>query len=153
VRTPGLLLGIGLGAFLDGIVFHQILQWHHVTSDARERQASPTVEVLGGRVDPHVLADGIFHAAAWVVVAVGIHALWRTRDAARSGRSLLGWMVAGFGAFNVVEGTLNHVLLGVHHVREDTLHTSTYDLTFLVASAALCAVGLALARTPPLHAR
>jgi uncharacterized membrane protein len=27
---PGLLLGLGLGGFIDGIVMHQILQWHHL---------------------------------------------------------------------------------------------------------------------------
>ena len=27
-----MLLGIGLGGFVDGIVFHQILQWHHFFS-------------------------------------------------------------------------------------------------------------------------
>jgi hypothetical protein len=29
-RLPGLFLGIGLGGFVDGIVLHQILQWHHM---------------------------------------------------------------------------------------------------------------------------
>jgi uncharacterized membrane protein len=29
-RAPGILLGIGLGGFVDGIVLHQILQWHHM---------------------------------------------------------------------------------------------------------------------------
>jgi hypothetical protein len=31
-RAPGILLGIGLGGFVDGIVLHQILQWHHLLS-------------------------------------------------------------------------------------------------------------------------
>ena len=30
--APGILLGIGLGGFVDGIVLHQILQWHHMLS-------------------------------------------------------------------------------------------------------------------------
>jgi uncharacterized membrane protein len=29
-RAPGILLGIGLGGFVDGILLHQILQWHHM---------------------------------------------------------------------------------------------------------------------------
>jgi uncharacterized membrane protein len=29
-RTPALLLGLGLGGFIDGIVLHQVLQWHHM---------------------------------------------------------------------------------------------------------------------------
>jgi uncharacterized membrane protein len=31
-KASGLLFGIGLGGFLDGIVLHQILQWHHMLS-------------------------------------------------------------------------------------------------------------------------
>ncbi len=27
---PGLLVGLGLGGFFDGIVLHQLLQWHHM---------------------------------------------------------------------------------------------------------------------------
>jgi len=26
--AAGLLFGIGLGGFLDGIILHQVLQWH-----------------------------------------------------------------------------------------------------------------------------
>jgi uncharacterized membrane protein len=35
-RAPGLLLGIGLGGFVDGIVAHQILQWHHMLTGTSE---------------------------------------------------------------------------------------------------------------------
>ena len=28
--SPGVVLGIGLGGFVDGIVLHQILRWHHM---------------------------------------------------------------------------------------------------------------------------
>jgi uncharacterized membrane protein len=34
-RTPSFLLGVGLGVFLDGIVLHQVLQWHHMLWRAR----------------------------------------------------------------------------------------------------------------------
>lgn len=30
--SAGILLGLGLGAFFDGIAFHQLLQWHHMLS-------------------------------------------------------------------------------------------------------------------------
>ncbi|MCK1539441.1 DUF2243 domain-containing protein, partial [Bradyrhizobium sp. 176] len=30
--SAGVLLGLGLGGFFDGIVFHQLLQWHHMLS-------------------------------------------------------------------------------------------------------------------------
>jgi hypothetical protein len=32
--SAGILLGLGLGGFFDGIVLHQILQWHHMATSA-----------------------------------------------------------------------------------------------------------------------
>jgi uncharacterized membrane protein len=32
--APALLLGIGLGGFVDGIVLHQIRQWYHMLNAA-----------------------------------------------------------------------------------------------------------------------
>ena len=32
--AAGILFGLGLGGFFDGIVLHQILQWHHMLTDA-----------------------------------------------------------------------------------------------------------------------
>jgi len=31
-KASGLLYGLGFGGFIDGIVLHQILQWHHMVS-------------------------------------------------------------------------------------------------------------------------
>ena len=33
--SAGILLGTGLGGFVDGIVLHQILQWHNMLSSIR----------------------------------------------------------------------------------------------------------------------
>src|SRR5687768_16825434 len=99
-RIPGLLLGIGLGGFVDGIVLHQLLQWHHMLTD---RGFPPTsVENL----KDNTLADGLFHVLTWIAVAAGIWLLWRgERNSWRwsgSGRALLGWMLVGWGVFNLV---------------------------------------------------
>ncbi len=32
--SAGILLGLGMGGFFDGIVLHQILQWHHMATSA-----------------------------------------------------------------------------------------------------------------------
>jgi len=32
--AAGVVFGLGLGGFFDGIVLHQILQWHHRVSNA-----------------------------------------------------------------------------------------------------------------------
>lgn len=53
---PSLLLGLGFGGFIDGIVLHEILQWHHMISGA---EATDTVAGL----ELNVLADGFFHVA------------------------------------------------------------------------------------------
>jgi uncharacterized membrane protein len=142
VRLPGLLLGIGLGGFVDGIVLHQILQWHHLlTSEG----SHPATTVAG--LETNTLWDGLFHAATWMAVAAGLWLLWRRfgRTQSRaSGRGLLGWMLVGWGAFNLVEGTVNHHVLTLHHVREGGSETA-WDVAFLVFGALLVLGGGLLA--------
>ena len=143
-RAPGILLGIGLGGVVDGIVLHQILQWHHMlTSEG----SYPDTTVAG--LETNMLWDGLFHAATWVAVAVGTYILWRRTTNSRSaisGRVLIGWLVVGWGLFNLVEGVVNHHLLTIHHVREDSNQTA-WDLTFLASGALLVVGGWLLARS------
>lgn len=138
-RAPGILLGIGLGGFVDGIVLHQILQWHHLISSEDDY---PTTTV--GGLEDNTLADGLFHAATWVAVAVGLWILWRRTSDSRwavSGRAFLGWMLLGWGLFNLAEGLVNHQFLGIHHVREGAGHQTAYDLGFLALGALLVVGG------------
>jgi len=144
-RAPGILLGIGLGGFVDGIVLHQILQWHHMlTSEG----SYPKTTVAG--LETNTLWDGLFHAATWVAVAVGIYVLWRRTTDWRwaiNGRALLGWMLVGWGLFNLVEGVVDHHLLTIHHVREDASDPTAWDLAFLAFGALLVLAGWNLTRT------
>jgi uncharacterized membrane protein len=145
IRAPGILLGIGLGGFVDGIVLHQILQWHHMLSS--EGDYSPTT-VAG--LETNTLWDGLFHAFTWVAVAAGIWILWRRTTEWRwafSGRTLVGWMLVGWGLFNLVEGTVDHQLLGIHHVRDDLGGPLRWDVGFLVFGALLVLAGYLLARS------
>ena len=108
----GVVLGLGLGGFFDGIVFHQILQWHHMLTSHPDPGVAGTLEL-------NTLADGMFHAATYLFTILGIALLWRawrSPDTPSSGRTLLGSVVLGWGVFNVVEGLVNHQLLGIHHV-------------------------------------
>lgn len=142
-RAPGILLGIGLGGFVDGIVLHQILQWHHMLTGQGDYPAS-TVAGL----ETNTLWDGLFHAATWLAVAVGIWILWRRTTDWRwaiSGRAFLGWMLVGWGLFNLVEGIVDHHILGIHHVRETSDHTA-WDLGFLAFGGLLVLGGWLLAR-------
>jgi uncharacterized membrane protein len=144
VRTPGLLLGLGMGGFVDGIVLHQILQWHQMLSETDE---------YGGRnvedLEINVMADGFFHAATWVLVALGLATLWRvarTGIIRRTWRSLLGWMLVGWGVFNPVEGVIDHHILQIHRVRPDAANPLAWDLGFLALGVLLVAGGWALQR-------
>jgi uncharacterized membrane protein len=144
-RAPGILLGIGLGGLVDGIVLHQILQWHHMLSS---EPGHPKTTVSG--LEANTLADGLFHSFTWLVVVAGLWILWRRTNAwrwAASGRALVGWMLIGFGGFNVVEGVINHEILGLHHVREGVGHQTAYDLGFLAFGVLLVAAGWMLTRT------
>jgi uncharacterized membrane protein len=141
-RVPGLLLGLGLGGFVDGIVLHQLLQWHHMLSDTSN---APVSTIAGLRAN--TLADGLFHAATWVCVLVGTLltvAAWRRGRLPPSWSAHVALLLAGWGVFNLVEGVVDHLVLGVHHVRDDLGGPLSWDLGFLVFGAVLVAVGWGL---------
>ena len=111
IRAAGLTIGMGMGGFFDGILFHQILQVHNMLS-ARV----PTDTLVGAKVN--MVWDGLFHAAVWVLTAVGISMLWRAArrtDAILSTRALIGAVLMGWGTFNLVEGIVDHHILQLHH--------------------------------------
>lgn len=141
-RVPGLLLGFGLGGFIDGILLHQILQWHHMVSDTTDNPMS----TLAG-LEANTLADGLFHLATWILVAAGTLGMlrsWQQQRPAPSWGVHLGLLLVGWGAFNLLEGVIDHLLLGVHHVRDDLGGPASWDIAFLILGAALCAGGWAI---------
>src|SRR5688500_7157750 len=151
LRAPGIVLGIGLGGFLDGIVLHQVLQWHHLLSSTDSDNVGvryyPADTVEGLRMN--TLWDGAFHVVTWGSVLVGL-ALLHSRMTATPARAwgsseLWGWILVGWGGFNLVEGLLDHHLLGIHHVRGGP-HQLWWDLGFLALGAALVAAGLLVRR-------
>jgi len=145
--APGLLLGLGVGGFVDGIVLHQILQWHHMrTGDGFLGEES--AQTVAG-LEANTLADGLFHVATLVLTVVGIFLLssrLRGTDGAWSRWELVGWMLAGWGVFNFVEGLVDHQILGVHHVRDDVGAPLAWDLAFLASGLLLMAAGWIVAR-------
>jgi uncharacterized membrane protein len=56
-------------------------------------------------------------------------------------------LMAGWGVFNVVEGLIDHQILGIHHVRDDLGGPVGWDIGFLFLGVLLIAVGLALSRS------
>lgn len=141
--TGGLVLGLGLGGFIDGIVLHQIMQWHNMGSAI---VPPTTMEAMA----QNMRWDGLFHLATLALTVAGVFALWtegRRGTAPPTARVLVGQMLLGWGIFNFVEGVIDHHLLGLHHVRDLPMHVPAYDWGFLaIGGIGLMAVGWLLAR-------
>lgn len=141
VGTAGVLLGIGLGGFVDGILLHQIAQWHQMLSSV---MPPDSVEAMKANMS----ADGWFHMATWIATLAGMFMLWSAvRGAGRlpSTRSFCGYLLIGWGGFNLVEGIVDHHLLQLHHVRDLPMHVPAYDWLFLaIGGIGLLLAGLAL---------
>lgn len=133
--SAGVLLGAGMGGFVDGIVLHQILQLHNMLS----ARIPPDTLV---RAKENMTWDGYFHAGVWAMTAAGLVTLFKAgarRDVPWSGRVLLGAWLMGWGLFNLIEGIIDHHLLRIHHVHEyarpDT--QAMFDYGFLLVGGVL----------------
>ncbi|WP_211102927.1 DUF2243 domain-containing protein [Azospirillum sp. B21] len=142
----GFSLGFALGGFFDGILLHQILQWHHLLSGI----ADPAFADIGVQI----LADGLFHALMYVIAAVGLWLLWHGRRgvAEVGGRRLMGWALVGFGVWHMLDGLMSHWLLGLHRIRMDVDNKLFWDLLWFFAfGVAAVAAGWWLTRSGTGH--
>jgi uncharacterized membrane protein len=144
-RRAGITLGIGLGGFVDGILLHQILEWHNMGSSV----LPPTTMDAMRR---NMIWDGEFHAAVWAITIAGVYLL--LDDARRGGplpsaRPFTGQLLMGWGLFNLVEGIVDHHVLNLHHVRDLPVHLPVYDWAFLlIAGLGVLLLGWTMARAP-----
>ena len=140
--SAGLFLGMGLGGFFDGILFHQILQTHNMLS-----ASIPVVDLVSAKIN--MTWDGYFHAGVWLLTLMGVYLLFnagRRQDVIWSSRTLVGAMLGGWGLFNLVEGVIDHQLLGIHHVMEYAINKLPYDLAFLASGVILILIGWLLVK-------
>lgn len=138
------LLGFALGGFFDGILLHQVLQWHHLLSAVQ----SDAVQDL--RVQ--ILADGLFHLLMYGLALAGLWLLWTARQTpvAPTARFLSANAMIGFGIWHVLDAVVSHWLLGIHRIRMDSPDPLLWDLLwFFVFGVAMIAAGLALRRSRP----
>jgi uncharacterized membrane protein len=95
------LAGVGLVAFIDETVFHQLLHWHHFYD-------RPTLAV-------RLMSDGLFHAGGFIAMVAGLFLL---ADAHRRGgfvpKRWWGGLLLGAGGFQLYDGIVQHKLLGLH---------------------------------------
>lgn len=131
-----ILLGLGQAGFFDGIVFHQLLQWHHMFTNV---ESSNTVSGL----ELNTLGDGLFHLVDWLFTLAGLVALWiavRRDDVDKSTSVFIGAFCIGAGMFNIIEGILSHHLLQIHHVKPG-IHQLAWDLGFIGAGILSAVIG------------
>jgi uncharacterized membrane protein len=128
-----------MGGFVDGILFHQILQLHNMLSAKR-----PVTNLVNAEIN--MAWDGLFHAFTWTMTAIGLALLWRAgqrSDVPWSTRTFVGSLSLGWGLFNLVEGIIDHHILHVHHVVERPGHLP-WDIAFLASGVILILVGWAV---------
>jgi len=141
LTTAATILGIGLGGFADGIILHQILQWHNMLS----AKLPPDTDTVAKSVN--MFWDGVFHFFTLCVTLVGIVRLWRVgrlRNADKRGQLLAGGLLLGWGIFNLVEGVIDHQILKLHNVREQSASPEAWNMGFLLFSLLLIGAGWAL---------
>lgn len=133
-KWGGFILGLGTMGSLDGVIFHQILQWHSVYMET----------------DKHgkLLSDGFFHVATTILMVIGAYILWKADKPYKPyGASYLaGWILIGAGVFNFTEGLINHQILELHHVKPGDPNELAYDLAFLASGLILAGIGWLLRR-------
>lgn len=143
LRLPPLLLGIALGGFFDGILLHQILQWHHLLSNVE----------AAGDLRVQILADGLFHLLMYALALGASILLWRRRaHLAHPGasRGFWGRLLLGFGVWHALDAVISHWLTGIHRIRVDSPDPLFWDLLWLAAFGLVpIAIGAWLSRRGP----
>jgi uncharacterized membrane protein len=126
----GFLFGVGLVAFIDEMVFHQLLHWHHFYDKATNE--------IG------LISDGLFHAFSWfaTIASLFLFADLRRRRALLFKR-WLGGVLLGSGVFQLYDGVIQHKLLRLHQIRYD-VPILPYDLIWNISAAAMILIGLLL---------
>lgn len=126
--VSGVLLGIGIAAFVDETVFHQLLHWHHFYD-----RSTPTAGLV---------SDGVFHAFGWFATVAALFLLADLRR--RAGFEPLRWwggLLAGAGGFQLYDGTIQHKIMKLHQIRYDVA-LAPYDWTWNIIAAVLIVIGV-----------
>ncbi len=149
-KLPGVLLGLSLGGFVDGIGFHQIAQWHSMGSAVLP---PTTMEAMKQNMG----WDGWFHAVMLVITVIAVHLLLHEAREQRplpSPSRFTGLLILGWGIFNLAEGVVDHEMLHIHHVRDLPTHVPSYDWMFLgIGGIGFVLIGYLASRVRRGHAR
>jgi uncharacterized membrane protein len=137
--SSGALFGIGIAAFVDETLFHQLLHWHHFYD-----RSTPAAGLV---------SDGVLHAFGFfaTISALFLFADLRRRQALRL-RHWWAGLLLGAGGFQLYDGTVQHKLLGLHQIRYG-VDLAPYDWTWNVLAALMLAGGAVLLATARVRAR
>lgn len=126
----GFLFGLGLIAFLDEMVFHQLLAWHHFYDKS--------TSAVG------LFSDGLFHAFSWFATVASLFLLadLRRRDSFWMKRWVSGLLI-GVGFFQLYDGIIHHKLLRIHQIRYG-VEILPYDLIWNVTALFILIGGVLL---------
>lgn len=126
----GILFGIGVMAFIDEVIFHQLLQWHHFYDLSTTR--------IG------IFSDGLLNSFAWFAA---IFSLFLVADLRRRNafwpKRWIGAAFLGAGTFQLFDGLINHKVLNIHQIRYD-VNLLPYDLAWNISAVMLILIGLIL---------
>src|SRR5436305_559397 len=145
VRVWGaLLVGLSFGGLFDGILLHQVLQWHHLLS------------LVGGEsvrdMRVQIMADGLFHVLMYVVAAIGLWLIWSAAGSSAFGRSdrrLLASALLGFGAWQFADVIVFHWIARIHRIRVDVPNPLAWDIGWMIVfGVPTVALGLWLLARP-----
>lgn len=126
-----ILIGIGIMAAIDEIIFHQLLAWHHFYD-----RSTPVWALF---------SDGILHAVELIAVVAGFFLLSELRDRHKLAK---GWAWSGFfigmGGFQLFDGIIDHKVLRVHQIRYGIDNLWVYDLSWNGVALLLIVIGVML---------
>ncbi|MDL4840880.1 DUF2243 domain-containing protein [Aquibacillus rhizosphaerae] len=123
----GFLFGLGLAAFIDEMVFHQLLRWHHFYDKST--------------TDIGLVSDGLFHAFSWFAT---IGSLFMFADLRRRQSVLMtrwvGGVLLGAGVFQLYDGIIQHKLMRIHQIRY-VENVVPYDLVWNIIAIIMIVLG------------
>ncbi len=124
------LIGVGIMAAIDEIIFHQLLAWHHFYD-----QATPAISLL---------SDGLLHAGELMAIVAGFF-LWADLRQRQVLDSLSAWagFFLGAGGFQAFDGIIDHKVLRLHQIRYG-VDLVPYDVAWNLAGACLILIGVIL---------
>ncbi|WP_251028576.1 DUF2243 domain-containing protein [Bacillus sp. ISL-18] len=126
----GVLFGIGLVAFIDETIFHQILHWHHFYDKATTAAG--------------LVSDGFFHAFSWFFTVGGLFMVAdiRRRKVWQAKKWAAG-VLLGAGSFQLYDGIIQHKLMRLHQIRYH-VNLLPYDMVWHITSVLMLLIGLVL---------